>query len=62
MDELERLKTKGLTGGVVAISFSWLLLQPIQDRVHPAYEYWGQSDPSQVMQRKVSVYGRFWYT
>jgi hypothetical protein len=38
----------------VAISFSRRLLQPIQDRVNPTYEYWGQSDPTRVVRRKVS--------
>ena len=38
----------------MAISFSRRLLQPIQDRVHPAYEYCGQTDPTRVQQRKVS--------
>jgi hypothetical protein len=43
-----------LTGGAVAISFCHRLIQPIQDRVHPAFEYWGQSDPTQVIKSKVS--------
>jgi hypothetical protein len=38
----------------VAISFCRRLIQPLQDRAHPAFEYWGQSDPTQVAQRKVS--------
>jgi hypothetical protein len=29
-------------------------LQPFHDWVHPTYEYWGQSDPTQVMQLKIS--------
>jgi hypothetical protein len=39
LDDLERLMADGLTGGAVAINFSRRLLQPIQDRVHPTYEY-----------------------
>jgi hypothetical protein len=30
------------------------MIQPIKDRVHPAYEYWGQSDPTREVNRKVS--------
>jgi hypothetical protein len=29
-------------------------IQPIKDRVHPAYEYCGQSDPTREVNRKVS--------
>jgi hypothetical protein len=46
LEDLERLKAEGLTRSVVAINFSCWLIQPIQDRVHPAYEYWGQSNPN----------------
>jgi hypothetical protein len=54
LDNLEQLKAEGLTGTAVAISFCRRLIQPLQDRAHPAFEYWGQSDPTQVAQRKVS--------
>jgi hypothetical protein len=37
-----------------AISFCRRLIQPLQDRAHPAFKYWGQSDPTRVTQRKVS--------
>jgi hypothetical protein len=30
------------------------MMQPIKDRVHPAYEYYGQSDPTREVNRKVS--------
>jgi hypothetical protein len=30
------------------------MIQPIKDRVHPTYEYWGQSDPTHEINRKVS--------
>jgi hypothetical protein len=30
-----------LTGATVALSFCKRLTQPIQERVHPGYEYWG---------------------
>jgi hypothetical protein len=30
------------------------MIQPIKDRVHLAFEYWGQSDPMREVNRKVS--------
>jgi hypothetical protein len=54
LGDLEQLKAEGLTGGTVAISFYRRLIQPIQDWVHLAFEYWGQSDPTRVIKRKVS--------
>jgi len=30
------------------------LTQPIQERVHPAYEYWGREDPTRGQKCKVS--------
>jgi hypothetical protein len=50
---VEDLKKKGVTGGSVARSFCRRLIQPIKDRVHQAYEYWGQSDPTRVVNCKV---------
>jgi hypothetical protein len=54
MDDLEQLKAEGLTGAAVAISFCRRLIQPLQDRAHLTFEYWGQSDLTQVAQRNVS--------
>jgi hypothetical protein len=54
LDDLEQLKADGLTGAAVAISLYRRLIQPLQDRTHPAFEYWGQSDPTRVAQCKVS--------
>jgi hypothetical protein len=54
LDDLEQLKVEGLIGAAVAISFCRRLIQPLQDWAHPAFEYWGQSEPTQVAQRKVS--------
>jgi hypothetical protein len=39
LDDLEQLKVEWLTGGAVAIIFCRRLIQPIQDRAHPAFEY-----------------------
>jgi hypothetical protein len=33
------MKKQGVTGAVVARSFCQRMIQPIKDRVHPAYEY-----------------------
>jgi hypothetical protein len=47
-------KKRGVTGAAVARSFCRRLIQSIKDRVHRAYEYWGQSDPTREVSRKVS--------
>jgi hypothetical protein len=39
LDDLEQLKAEGLTGTTVAISFCRHLIQPLQNRTHPAFEY-----------------------
>jgi ribosomal protein L23 len=41
-------------GAAVARSFYRRMIQPIKDQVHPAYEYWGQSDPTCEVNCKVS--------
>ena len=38
----------------MALCFCKRLTQPIQERVHPAYEYWGREDPIRGEKRKVS--------
>jgi hypothetical protein len=45
---------EGVTGAAVARSFCRRMIQPIKDRVHPAYEYVGQTDPTHEVSRKVS--------
>ena len=42
--ENDNLSAQGLIGAAVALSFCKRLTQPIQERVHPAYEYWGHED------------------
>jgi hypothetical protein len=39
LELVKDLKDRGVTGGSVARSFFRWLIQPIKDRVHPAYEY-----------------------
>jgi len=39
LKEITDLSAQKLTGAAVALSFYKRLTQPIQERVHPAYEY-----------------------
>jgi hypothetical protein len=48
------MKKWAVTGAAVARSFYRRMIQPIKDRVHPAYEYCGQSDPTREVNCKVS--------
>jgi hypothetical protein len=48
------LKKQRVTGAAVARSFCRRMIQKIKDRVHPAYEYVGQSDPTREVNRKLS--------
>jgi hypothetical protein len=48
------MKKRGVTGATVARSFCRRMIQPIKDRVHLVYEYYGQSDPTREVNRKVS--------
>jgi hypothetical protein len=43
-----------VTGAAVVRTFCRRMIQPIKDRVHLAYEYCGQSDPTCEVNRKVS--------
>ena len=53
LNEIACLSAQGLTGVVVALSFSKRLVQPIQDRVHPGFEYRGRQDPTRGQNRMV---------
>ena len=53
LKEIANLSAQGLTGAAVAISFCRQLTHPIQERVHPAFEYWGHRDPTRGHERKV---------
>ena len=54
LEEIAGLTAQKLTGDAVALSFCKWLTQPIQERVHPAYEYWGRDDPTCGEKHKVS--------
>jgi hypothetical protein len=45
LELVKDLKDRGVTGGSVTRLFCQRLIHPIKDRVHPAYEYWGQRTP-----------------
>jgi hypothetical protein len=51
---VEDLKKMVVTQGSVSRSFCRRQIQLIKDWVHPVYEYWGQSDPTREVNRKVS--------
>jgi hypothetical protein len=51
LEQVRDLKKRGVTGASVARPFCCRLIQPIKDRVHPAYEYWGQLDPMREVNR-----------
>ena len=53
LKEIADLSVQGLTGATVAISFCRRLTQPIQERVHPTFEYWGHRDPTRGHKCKV---------
>jgi hypothetical protein len=52
LKEIAELSVRGLTGAAVALSFCKRLTQPIQERVHPAFDYWGRQDPTRGQERK----------
>jgi hypothetical protein len=54
LELVSELKKQGVTGVAMARSFCQWMIQPIEDQVHPAYEYWGQSDPTREVNSKVS--------
>jgi hypothetical protein len=54
LELVSELKKQGVTRAAVARSFCRRMIKPIKDQVHPAYEYWGQSDPTHEVNRKVS--------
>jgi hypothetical protein len=54
LELVNNMKSRGVTGAAVARSFCRRMIQLIKDRVHPAYEYCGQSDPTRTVNRKVS--------
>jgi hypothetical protein len=54
LELISEMKRQGVSEADVVRSFCRWMIQPIKDRVHLAYEYWGQSDPTREVNRKVS--------
>jgi hypothetical protein len=52
--EIANLKDRGLTAEAVVIDFVFKNIQPLKDKVHPAYVYTGVREPSRVMNRRIS--------
>jgi hypothetical protein len=48
------MKGRGVIGAAVARLWCRWMIQPIKDRVHPAYEYCGQSETTHEVNHKVS--------
>ena len=53
MKDLADLKRKGLTAAAVCVTFYQCLTQPIKERVHASFDFWGHNDPSQEQSRVV---------
>jgi hypothetical protein len=54
LELVNNVKKQGVTGAAVARSFCQRMIQSIKNWVLPACEYWGQSDPTREVDRKVS--------
>jgi hypothetical protein len=48
------LKNIGLTAEAVVVDFVFKNIQPLKDRVYPAYLYTGVNDPSRVTNKQIS--------
>lgn len=50
---VDGLKDRGMIAEVVVIDFVSKNIQPLKDRVHPAYLYTGVRDPSRVTDKHI---------
>ena len=50
--EICSLKDKGLTAEAVVADFVFRNIQPLKDRVYPAYLFTGVNDPTQITNRQ----------
>jgi hypothetical protein len=48
------LKNIGLTAKAVVVDFVFKNIQPLKDRVYPAYLYTGVNDPSRISNKRIS--------
>ena len=46
LEEIANIKQKGLNAHAVVIDFVYRCIQPLKDRIYPAYLYVGASDPT----------------
>lgn len=53
LDRIDQLKKSGLTAVAIAIDFVHHSIQPLKDRVYPAYHYSGINDPTRETDRRV---------
>jgi hypothetical protein len=51
--EVGLLKERGLTAEAIVADFVFKNIQPLKDRVHPAYLYQGLADPTRVINKKI---------
>jgi hypothetical protein len=52
--EIYTLKNRGLTVEAVVVDFIFKNIQPLKDRVCPAYLYTGVNDPSRIIDKQIS--------
>ena len=52
--EIAALKDRGLTAEAVVVDFVFKNIQPLKDRVYPAYVYTGVRDASRMINRPIS--------
>ena len=51
--EICALKDRGLTAEAVVADFVFKNIQPLKDRVYPAYLYTGVNDPTRITNRRI---------
>jgi hypothetical protein len=51
--EICALKKRGLTTEAIVVDFVFKNIQPLKDRVYPAYLYTGVSDPTQITNKRI---------
>jgi hypothetical protein len=51
--EICALKDKGLTAEAVVVDFVFKNIQPLNDRVYPAYLYTGVNDPTRITNKRI---------
>jgi hypothetical protein len=52
--EISVLRDRGLTAEAVVVNFVFKNIQPLKDRVYPAYLYTGGNDPTRITNKRIS--------